>query len=643
MMLLVVFLSLIGLSLGQVFLPPSTPYRLPAQADVQWYSDPPTKNKHAAYEFSLAFNKTKFDFGSLVVTTPVHIYTVQHPYSCMRSSYQKPGSAGFERLQMTGCQPNQNNREIEIEYESWDDSVDMGVVSLVVEIPVLPQSAEHPYPGPWKIKFPSDDTVYELEWPRVLAVKGGHDARKVGGHIYSAVSNPSEVTKGSVNRLQFTFTLSTPISKAKQAIHVRVQEPFKLKGGACASGAVSIENCDRAPCSALAAMECSYKTSGGWVVFTAKNSLQVSTVRVNAIYESPAEARSDLLVQVFTVEDATKPFEYTHEQFLTSPNTRDYGEISLNVRTETIFRPTHGGTPFKPGQVGAHAELMFVGYTPKPQEQFDLTLPVGFSFTNQWECGGRVGAPHSHVLNVLSCAAPEGPPGGRVMGGMTVGCDAVAKGDWVLATDINVPLNPPEEDFAWYVWGISDNSETLHFPTNYVKGSLNTHLAGGDRVTAVMRPSSLEVGQRTKVSFIFELTSVLSSNGGLVIVPPTDLSLASGGCKDSSIDVSVLNIIDESGESVSANGSGNWQCARKGPNGILLKRISHTPASHSLKVSFYLTLTRGNIEGLAGSAAIFTCTNADSCDAVDHRRYLADPNFVDYGLTKDDVSVPLDL
>eukprot|EP01067_Filipodium_phascolosomae_P004489 Filipodium_phascolosomae@DN2774_c0_g1_i12.p1 len=560
-----------------------------------------------------------------------------------------PPTAGFDRVRMVSCEPQPEGKVLDIRYRVLDPAPEMGVLSVLVDFPNVPVHHPQPYPKSFKVRFPNQSTVYELELGPVLAVKGSAAAQKAGGNLIFPVSLPNSVYTSSETQFSWIFTLTTPIAGANQALMLYVGIGFRLRGGTCASAAVSIENCDSSVCerfsvdgSNSADWECTFR-SDGWLKIVAKKDFEVSTLRLGAFYETPRIARGDSVVKIIKLLDATKPFQHLYPtDYLNDSNQRDYGEIPISVEAYTIFRPVHGGAPFKPGQTRAHTEIIFKQLLPVSPQNLLLGLPVSFRYSEQWDCAGKVSVPYPNVLNVDSCSAGGGESE-RQIGMFSTSTNNVTIADWLVATDIAVPMVAPEDLYIWYKWGNTRGTwERLKIPLNAVKGSKQFKLIGGDDLEPVMRPNSLDIGVLTEVSFIFKLSNAIATGGSLVITPPAEMSIAGAGCTDDSVNVGVFDISMNSNERVSAESASgvDWQCSKKGSNAIMVKRVNERPSSFALKVTFKMTLSTGNPSRKAGQASVMTCTNGDGCDSVNHAHYLGDSNYVDFGLTKNDVNVP---
>eukprot|EP01066_Platyproteum_vivax_P018425 Platyproteum_vivax@DN7544_c0_g1_i10.p1 len=267
-----------------------------------------------------------------------------------------------------------------------------------------------------------------------------------------------------------------------------------------------------------------------------------------------------------------------------------------------------------------------------------MSMPSNFAWSNPHDCRATVSAPYPKVLPLHMCQAFGRGPRPRATFTSRISDHSV--GDWLLATKINVPMNAGVSRTMEFQYRSPSGWENVSFPFSIVRGGEETARAGGHAVEAAMRPQSLAVGRSTRISFVFEISTPINKNGAMVIVPPRGMSLAGGGCTDESVAVGVLNLSTNSNEKITADGaSGDWQCSKKGVNGIWLKRISSVPVTMFLQVSFQMTLSGGSSGSKAGQAAIMTCTNGDACDVITHAQYLADSNYLDYGLTRNDVNV----
>eukprot|EP01067_Filipodium_phascolosomae_P006785 Filipodium_phascolosomae@DN5125_c0_g1_i1.p1 len=355
-------------------------------------------------------------------------------------------------------------------------------------------------------------------------------------------------------------------------------------------------------------------------------------------------------VMIISIEDGSRAFlAQDHDDYLEDTNQRDYGEIPLSVLPKVVFRPPREGTPtpkvLKPGQKVGHMELIFRRFLPVDQEHVRIALGAGFGFTNPKACQSNVSEAYPHVLET-SCSSKlgSGVQAGKWVGKFTLRPTNITTADWLLATDVAIPLIEPADSYMWYNY--RDQTEWRQIPLlmKSVGGSRRTLERGGHTRRAAIFPRDITVGEAARVSFIFHLTNAVVSGGSVIIVPPTSMGLADVVCTHADVKVQVTVIHPTGGndrdEVVTVDESvGDWQCSKKGTNAIMLRRINRAASGMNLIVKFKVTVAEATNSGKTGSAVIMTCTDATGCDAVDNEEYVANDNYVDYGITMDTMNV----
>eukprot|EP01066_Platyproteum_vivax_P017844 Platyproteum_vivax@DN7442_c1_g1_i4.p1 len=262
-----------------------------------------------------------------------------------------------------------------------------------------------------------------------------------------------------------------------------------------------------------------------------------------------------------------------------------------------------------------------------------VTIPAGFTLGSASDCKGAYTPGGGETALTGACT---------IVGGKAkFAAQQLANGNgWVVPLKMTtVPMTQPATgDFV-----VEYDSQKATFSlAKYaliaaVKGGTGAKAAGGDAISALMRPVNHTAKIENNIKFIFEVTSPLNqADDSIIITLPVNYTFAKSEC--ATVSVSTCN---QSNSCTAKDNSTDFKCSLDKSKRAF--KIDSQKANGLLPgtmiVSLNVTAPPAK-QASAGQATIITCRGACPIGSLStHPEYVSEAGAKDYGKTKNDVRV----
>eukprot|EP01067_Filipodium_phascolosomae_P003823 Filipodium_phascolosomae@DN2679_c0_g1_i10.p1 len=262
-----------------------------------------------------------------------------------------------------------------------------------------------------------------------------------------------------------------------------------------------------------------------------------------------------------------------------------------------------------------------------------VTIPAGFTLGSASDCKGAYTPGGGETALTGACT---------IVGGKAkFAAQQLTVGDaWVVPLKMTtVPMTQPATGDFVVEYDTQKATFSLASLTLIaaVKGGVGAKAAGGDAISALMRPVNHTAKIENNIKFIFQLSTLLNTvNDNIIITLPVNYTFAKSEC--ATVSVSTCN---QSGSCTAKDNTTDFKCSldksKRAFQINALKTSSLVPST--MMVSLNVTAPPAK-QASAGQATIITCRGGCSPGSMNtHPNYVSEAKAQDYGMTKNDVRV----